>query len=146
MQPRPLTAVIFGAKGQDGQYLAKLLESKSVPVIRAARSSGTAFQGDVADFGFVSDLVRKSLPSHVFHFAADSTTRHDALFANHDAVSTGTLNILESVRLYAPWSRVFLCGSALQFANDGRPINEGNQFEAGSAYAVARIQSAYAAR
>src|SRR5690606_24524349 len=43
-------------------------------------------------------------------------------------------------------TRVFLSGSALQFRNDGAPIREDSAFEASSPYAVARIQSVYAAR
>jgi GDPmannose 4,6-dehydratase len=48
--------------------------------------------------------------------------------------------------LYALNTRVYLSGSALQFKNDGAPIDEANSFEATSAYSVARIQSLYAAR
>jgi GDPmannose 4,6-dehydratase len=68
------------------------------------------------------------------------------LFDNHTAVSTGTLNILEAVRLYSPQTKVFLSGSALQFKNDGSPIDEQTAFEASSAYSVARIHSIYAGR
>ena len=71
---------------------------------------------------------------------------HETLFENHETISTGTLNILESVRRHSPESRVFITGSAVQFENTGRPITETDNFEAKSPYAVARIQSVYAAR
>jgi GDPmannose 4,6-dehydratase len=41
---------------------------------------------------------------------------------------------------------VFITGSAVQFHNAGTPIDEQTPFEASSPYAVARIQSVYAAR
>jgi GDPmannose 4,6-dehydratase len=41
---------------------------------------------------------------------------------------------------------VFLAGSGVQFHNSGQPIDEQTPFEATSPYAVARIQSVYAAR
>jgi len=41
---------------------------------------------------------------------------------------------------------VFLSGSAMQFKNEGLPIDEKTPFEARSPYAVARIQSVYAGR
>ena len=54
--------------------------------------------------------------------------------------------MLESVRLYSPFTKVFISGRALQFRNTGQPISEKAEFEASSPYAVARIQSVYAAR
>jgi GDPmannose 4,6-dehydratase len=86
------------------------------------------------------------MPQYVFHLAANSTTRHDALFENHETISTGTLNIFEAVKRHCPDARVFMAGSGVQFVNTGAPISEKDQFEASSPYSVARIQSVYAAR
>ena len=62
----------------------------------------------------------------IFHLAAISTTRHDAIYENHAAIGTGTINILESVKRWSPGSKVFITGSGLQFINMGsqypRPI------------------------
>jgi GDPmannose 4,6-dehydratase len=41
---------------------------------------------------------------------------------------------------------VFLSGSAMQFKNEGLPINELTPFDASSPYSVSRIHSVYAAR
>ena len=82
----------------------------------------------------------------IFQLAAASTTRHDALFENHETISTGALNVLEAARLHAPSARVLIVGSGVQFANTGAPISERDAFEASSPYAVARIHSVYAAR
>jgi GDPmannose 4,6-dehydratase len=140
-----MTALIFGASGQDGFYLSRLLESEQVEVVPVSRSAGSV-QGDVTDFNLVNDLVQKYRPDYIFHLAANSTTNHEALFENHATISTGTLNILESVKLYSPASKVFISGSALQFKNEGRPIRETDPFEARDAYSVSRIHSVYAAR
>jgi GDPmannose 4,6-dehydratase len=94
----------------------------------------------------VEQLIKKYLPTYVFHVAAYSTTRHDALFENHETISTGTLNILEAVKIHSPETKVFITGSGLQFENRGNPITENDKFEANSPYSVARIQSVYAAR
>lgn len=140
-----MTVIIFGGNCQDGHYLRHLYLEKSVEVLSVSRS-GACIRGDVADAGLVSRLVKAHRPSVIFHLAANSTTRHDALFENHATIATGALNILEAVRRYSPGSKVFLTGSGLQFKNDGQPISERDQFEALSPYAVARIQSSYAAR
>lgn len=140
-----MKAIIFGANGQDGRFMQRLLHSHHIAVTVVSRS-GNYERGDVKDVYFVNERIRSIQADYIFHFAADSTSKHESLFSNHDSISTGTLNILEAVRLYSPHSRVFLSGSALQFRNIGLPINEVTPFEAKSAYAVARIHSVYAAR
>ena len=141
-----MKAVVFGISGQDGYYLTQLLIANGVEVIGVSRSDGDWVKGDVSDLNFVENLLQAQQPHYIFHLAANSTTQHTGLFENHAAISTGTLNLLESVRRYCPKAKVFLSGSAMQFENKGLPIHEETPFEARSPYSVARIQSVYAAR
>jgi GDPmannose 4,6-dehydratase len=141
-----MKAIIFGANGQDGYYLRKIIEKCQMQVIGVSRSIVDGVTGDVADYKFVESLVKHHQPHFIFHFAANSTTKHEALFENHQTISTGTLNILESVFLHSRKTKVFISGSGLQFTNRGFPIDELETFEARDAYSIARIQSAYAAR
>lgn len=142
-----MTVLIFGASGQDGHYLAELLRRKNAELLCVSRSAQTAeIRGSVADWPLVEKLVRVHQPDYILHLAANSTTRHEALFENHETICTGTLNILEAVRLHSPHSKVFLSGSGLQFENPGTPISERTPFAPTSGYAVARIQSTYAGR
>jgi GDPmannose 4,6-dehydratase len=141
-----MKAIIFGIHGQDGYYLNDNLVKNSVQVIGVSRSIGNWIQGDISIRVFVEDLIKKHQPDYIFHLAANSTTNHSALFENHETISTGSLNIMESARLHCPTARIFLAGSAMQFKNNGLPISEQTPFEASSPYSVARIQSAFAAR
>ncbi|MBK9284913.1 MAG: GDP-mannose 4,6-dehydratase [Sphingobacteriaceae bacterium] len=138
--------IIFGINGQDGYYLKTLLNSMDLNVIGVSRSKGDWVQGDVSDYGFVENLIKLNKPSYVFHLAANSTTHHDALWQNHAAISTGTLNILETTRLYSLNTRVFISGSAVQFENSGVSISEKTPFAPINPYAVSRIHSVMAAR
>jgi GDPmannose 4,6-dehydratase len=140
-----MKAVIFGANGQDGFYLRQLLQRNNVETTAVSRS-GKVLTGDVADWSFVENLIKKNKPDYIFHLAANSTTRHEAVFDNHAAISTGAINILEAAYRHSSQSRIFLSGSAVQFANDGTPIDESTPFAAHSAYAVSRIHSVYAGR
>ena len=137
--------IIFGASGQDGHYLIELCKLKGMEPVGVSRS-GNGVKGDVSSYKQVEHLVSEHKPAYVFHVAAKSTTRHDALFENHETISTGTLNILEAVRKHSPGTRVFITGSGVQFENRGLPISENDKFEASSPYSIARIQSVYAAR
>lgn len=139
-----MKAIIFGSSGQDGYYLREACQRQNIEVIPVSRSNDIV--GDVTNYTFVDKLVHKHRPDYIFHLAANSTTRHEALFDNHQTISTGTLNILEATRVHTPLSKVFITGSGVQFKNNGQPISERDEFEASSPYAVARIQSVYAAR
>lgn len=140
-------AVIFGANGQDGIYMTELCYKNNIKPIRVARNSGNAdILNSVANKNFVQELIADVLPDYVFHFAANSTTKYDALFENHETISTGSLNILDAVYRISPKTKVVITGSGVQFKNVGLPISENTPFEAWNAYAIARIQSVYAAR
>ncbi len=140
-----MKAIIFGASGQDGHYLFELCKRKGLEPVGVSRS-GNYVRGDVSSYKQVEQLIKHHLPAYIFHVAANSTTRHSALFENHETISTGALNILEAVKRHHPESKVFLTGSGVQFVNRGLPISETDDFEASSPYSIARIQSVYAAR
>ncbi|HMJ84937.1 MAG TPA: NAD-dependent epimerase/dehydratase family protein, partial [Vicinamibacterales bacterium] len=89
-----MKALIFGANGQDGHYLIETLKSRNVDAVGVSRS-GDWVRGDVGRLADVETLVREHKPHYIFHLAARSTTRHDALFENHETISTGSLNVLE---------------------------------------------------
>ena len=141
---KKLKALIFGISGQDGFYLSSLLKEKGIEVIGSSRTQG--IKGDIGDLFFVEYLIKAYSPDYIFHLAADSSTKHQYLFQNHNSISTGTINILESCRIYSPESRIFLAGSAMQFKNDGSPISESTPFSASSPYSLARIHATYAGR
>jgi len=140
-----MKAIIFGANGQDGFYLTKLLEEKNVEVIAVSRSIGF-LQIDISNFTVVGLLVKDTQPDFIFHLAANSTTKHETLFENHQTIATGTLNILEAVKKFSDHTKVFISGSGLQFLNTDSPIKETDPFVANDAYSISRIQSVYAAR
>ncbi len=138
-------ALIFGAGGQDGFYMSELCRSRGIEPIGVSRNGGH-HESNIVDFKDVEGLIVSQRPDYIFHFAANSTTGHDALFENHEVISTGTMNILEAVRRRRPVAKVFITGSGVQFVNRGEPISELDEFEANSPYSVSRIHSVYAAR
>jgi len=140
-----MNALIFGSNGQDGYYLSKFLLEKKINTIGVSRNNADVV-GSVGDIKLVSDIIKIHKPTYIFHFAANSTTNHEAIWENHDAICTGAINILESVNKYSPSSKVFLSGSGLQFENKEVPLDEDSQFAATSPYTVSRNHSLFAAR
>ena len=141
-----MIALIFGINGQDGYYLNEICKSKAISVIGVSRTNSNWLLGDISDYNFVETLIKEKKPEYIFHLAANSTTRHDAIFENHESISTGTINVLEAAYQHSPKSKIFLSGSAMQFKNDNQAIDENTEFHASSPYSVARIQSVYAGR
>jgi GDPmannose 4,6-dehydratase len=140
------TALIFGAGGQDGHYLAEVCAERGLTAVGCSRSGGRWLTCDVADAATVSTLVRQYQPAFIFQLAANSTTRHDALADNHAAIATGTLIVLEAAHQHAPQARIFLPGSGVMFKNEGQPLSERDEFVAASPYALARIYAVHAGR
>lgn len=140
-----MKAIIFGAGGQDAFFLNLLLKKNQIQTILVSTSNASII-GDVSDYSFVCNLVNLHKPDYIFHLAASSSTNHAFLFKNNSSISNGTINILESVKVNSPSTKVFLSGSAMQFENKGLPINEKTPFKASSHYSVARIHSVYSAR
>lgn len=138
-------ALIFGSNGQDGWYLKKHLEEKKIKAIGISRRNADII-GEVQDKTLVSSLMKRYQPKFVFHLAANSSTSHDAIWENNEAISIGTLNLLEAVKEFSFKTKVFLSGSGLQFENKGFPIKESAPFVATSPYVVSRNHSVYAAR
>ncbi|MFA6176128.1 MAG: GDP-mannose 4,6-dehydratase [Phycisphaerae bacterium] len=140
-----MKALIFGANGQDGYYLSEVCRKRQIEVIGVSRS-GNWLHGDVSCLEIVEGLIRSHQPEMIFHLAATSTTKHDAIYENHSAIGTGTINILESVKRWSPNSKIFITGSGLQFVNNGQPISEADPFDHGSSYVAVRNYSVYLAR
>jgi len=140
-----MRAIIFGANGQDGRYLRDLLLKQKIEVICISRN-GPFVKGDVANFEFVKKIISNVVPDYIFHLAANSSTDHKFIFENYRTICDGTNNILESAKDICPRSKIFIAGSALQFENNGNPINEATAFKPSSAYAAARINSVMVSR
>jgi GDPmannose 4,6-dehydratase len=140
-----MRAIIFGISGQDGYYLSRLLNRENIEVLGVGSPKQP---GDIiiSSYESVGKVVKDYKPDFIFHLAAKSLTQHDFLFQNHEIICTGAINILEAVRNYAPLTKVFISGSALQFRNTGSPISEETEFSADSAYAMSRIHATYTAR
>jgi GDPmannose 4,6-dehydratase len=121
------------------------LNKQGIKVIGISKN-GDFLRVDITSYEQIATLVKEQQPEYIFHLAANSTTRHDALFENHATISTGTFNILEAVKNFSPLTKVFISGSGLQFVNEDKPIKESDSFEARDPYSVSRIHSVYAAR
>jgi len=109
-------ALITGITGQDGLYLAELLESKGYTVFglirgqnnpKAALVQTTApnvrlLAGDLADIPSLLRALEASTPDEVYNLGAISYVAYswDQALLTSDVTGRGVLNLLEAIRLY----------------------------------------------
>lgn len=140
-------AVIFGGGGQDGGFLNSLLLSLGYRVnIFTHRGGEIGPPLDVSEFDRVEVIIQKYRPAIIFHLAAKSSTSHEFVVENHQAIVDGALAVIEAVDRHIPNSKVFLASSALVFKNEGCPIREENELVTDTAYAMARVEALHIAR
>ena len=127
-------ALITGINGQDGSYLAEFLLEKgyevwgtlkrnSITESQTSRISDINVKLEYADMLDMSSLIRVlqlCKPHEIYNLAAQSHVRisfDQPIYTTH-SIATGTLNLLESVRLISPLSKIYQASSSEMFGNN----------------------------
>lgn len=130
-------ALIIGANGQDASYLAELLSSKDYEIYGTIRrnsvpeSQTTRIQklhqenkisllyADLLDRSSIDIAIQSTMPDEIYHLAAQSHVKisFDLPKYTIDVNCGGTINVLESSRLYAPQARIYNAASSEMFGN-----------------------------
>lgn len=139
-------AIIFGANGQDGHFLSKILEKHKFHVIRTSRTGKCCQKVSVEDYSAVKRIIEKNNPSLIFNFAATSSTAHEHIFNHIDTIIKGTVNILEACLRVESKSKIFIAGSGLQFVNNSKRIKKTCRLSHASVYACARNSALFFTR
>ena len=162
-------ALITGITGQDGSYLAELLLGKGYEVhglIRRASTFNTSridhlyvdphspearlflHYGDLSDGSRLVRLLAEIDPDEVYNLAAQSHVRvsFDEPEYTADTTGTGTVRMLEAVRLSGIETRFFQASSSEMYGATPPPQNEGTPFYPRSPYAAAKVFSFWITR
>tara|TARA_R110002167_G_scaffold20002_14_gene73476 strand:- start:599 stop:1573 length:975 start_codon:yes stop_codon:yes gene_type:complete len=131
------TALITGVNGQDGSYLAELLLEKgyevwgilkrnSVAENQTARIPDDVYQklnleyADMLDMSSLIRVLQLCKPDEIYNLAAQSHVRISfdmPIYTTH-SIATGTLNLLEAVRLTCPAAKTYQASSSEMFGNN----------------------------
>lgn len=157
-------ALITGITGQDGSYLAELLLMKGYEVhglIRRASTFNTSridhlyvdphspdarlflHYGDLSDGARLVTLLAELRPDEVYNLAAQSHVRVSFEEPEHtaDTTGTGTIRMLEAVRLSGIKTRFYQASSSELYGATPPPQNETTPFYPRSPYAAAKLYS-----
>ena len=152
------TALITGAGGQDGAYLARLLLEKGYKVTGTLtpgrrESAGisalgiaeriTLLQLDITDVSAVDWAVAEVAPDEVYNLAAQSSVA----LSFEDPICTVRVNalgasaLMEAMRRHAPGARLFQAASGDMFGNISGPRDERTPFDPRSPYAASKLMA-----
>lgn len=155
------TALIFGANGQDGSYLAELLLEKGYKVHGVVRPASTnnreridhifpegkrekfLHYGDISDPWSVAQIIKKVKPDEIYNLAAMSHVGVSWQMPYYSAQvdGLGILNILEAVRLLDLKCKIYQASTSELFA--GReweaPYDEKSSKDPVSPYGTAKL-------
>ena len=157
----PERALIFGVSGQDGAYLAQFLLKKGYEVHGTSRDHEVSSFGNLKALGIKDRVHLRSMDASDFRSVLTTLQAVDAReiynlggqssvgmsFAypveTFNSISTGTINILECLRLLKHPARFYNAGSSEVFGNTPTPADEETPFRPRSPYATAKAAAHY---
>jgi GDPmannose 4,6-dehydratase len=155
-----MKALICGVNGQDGAYLAKLLIGKGYEVWGTSRDVQASNMHNLitlgikdavklvsmapGDFRSVFSAMDKSDPDEVYYLSGQSSVglSFEQPAETLESILSGTLNMLEVLRLRHRNTRFYHAGSSECFGDtSGLPADELTPFKPRSPYAVAKASA-----
>ena len=128
-------ALITGINGQDGSYLTEFLLEKGYVVHGLLKRNSVAenqtarldnvydkiklHYGDLTDMSSLINVIQKVMPDEIYNLAAQSHVRisFDQPIYTSNVTGLGTLNLLESVKLIKPDTKIYQASSSEMFGN-----------------------------
>ncbi|WP_137843844.1 GDP-mannose 4,6-dehydratase [Microbacterium sp. 2FI] len=144
------TALITGITGQDGSYLAELLEHRGYTVHGTVRRhqqvTPTRHLCDLTDTASVDKVVDEVRPDEIYHLGAQTHVGESfkSPIATFDATGAATLRLLEAVRRIAPQARFYQAATSELFGISPAPQSESTPFHPRSPYGVAKLAAYWA--
>lgn len=150
-------ALVTGITGQDGFYISKLLLEKGYEVHGLVRRSSqnnmknleafkdkiTIHYGDLSNEHPISHLIYELQPDEIYNLAAQSDVRisFDIPEYTCDIDFLGVVRLLEAVKRFSKYSRVYIASSSEMFGSSPPPQNEDTPMIPQSPYGVAKHAS-----
>jgi GDPmannose 4,6-dehydratase len=153
---RPPRALVFGVTGQDGSYLARLLNERGFDVHGTSRDHEASRLGNLralgivgsvtihsaapTDFRSVLQIIADVQPVRIYNLSGQSSVGLSFIepLSTYESMISGTLNILESLRFLGSKARFYNAASSESFGNTDSPATEETPFQPRSPYGVAK--------
>lgn len=130
--------LITGANGFVASYLKQLFRPDKV--FLSDISGKGLIQCDISDKKSALDLIEKTHPDEIYHLAAISSPQVKDKVLIESVNVSGTLNLLEGVRKYAPHTKILLVSSGYVYGNCKKPAKEGDLPRPNGLYAKSKLE------
>jgi len=156
----PKTAMICGVSGQDGAYLAQFLDKKGYRVFGTSRDAQMNTFHNLQKLGILSRVKTLSMsstdfrsvyqalvqiqPDEIYNLSGQSSVglSFDQPLETFESINTGTINLLEVIRMIEKPIRFYNASSSECFGDTGDiPADETTPFHPRSPYAVAKASA-----
>ena len=141
-----MKALVFGAGGFVGPYLARELAAHGYEVCGAGRTeSGPAdmpyLRADILDAAQVEGAISKVRPDAIINLAGISSVGRSWAMpqATVEANVIGALNVLEGARKQPGMPKVLLIGSSEEYAPSDKPLSETSPLDANNPYGISKL-------
>lgn len=153
-------ALITGINGQDGSYLAEYLLNEGFEVygtlkrnsivenqtsrLEKIQSDIQLDYADLTDFSSLARIIKNISPDHIYNLGAQSHVKisFDQPIYTTDTIVMGTINLLESIRLFTPNVRFYQASSSEMFGGiDTNSLDENSILNPKSPYAAGKVFS-----
>ena len=152
-------ALIIGINGQDGTYLAEFLSKKKYKICGIINPNSKTkinfklkkiineskikiFDINILNKNLVRKIIRKCQPNEIYYLA--STHELELSYFNMKSIMsvnvTGLINIIETIRIELPFSKIFYASSSNIFSKTKEsPQNEYSSVSPGSLYGISKV-------
>ncbi len=142
-------ALIFGADGFVGRYLARELMNHEYDVYGCSRGTkkldGTAYCSyyfcDILDYDRVKTVILEVNPDIIINLAGISNVGLSWRIPQRviEVNVCGGINILEVIRQYCPETRLLLIGSSEEYARSKEPLVETDGLSPNNPYGISKL-------
>jgi GDPmannose 4,6-dehydratase len=156
-EPKPKTALVCGASGQDGAWLSKLLLERGYRVVGTSRDAAMAsfanldrlairervkmISASLNDFRSIIRVLLEVEPDEIYNLSGQTSVglSFEQPAEALESIAFGTLNLLEAVRMLRRPVRLYNASSSECFGDvEGAPADETTPFRPRSPYGVAK--------
>lgn len=140
--------LIIGAGGFVGSYLIKEFQKDNYEVIACDINKKENFDDSIKYFDIdilnkklVDEIISETKPNYLINLAAISSVGLSWFIPGKtiEVNVVGTLNILDSIKEYAPNCKVLIIGSSEEYENKDVPLKENDMVNANSPYGISKV-------
>lgn len=154
-----MKALITGINGQDGAYLAKLLQDKGYDVIGIMRKKEETYNlsytgakprfyyGDISESEFINYVVWAEKPDEIYNLAAQSHVGYsfNSPITTMNVNYGGLVNIINAVKRFHPKAKIYQAGTSEMFGYAAKnKQDEDTPFNPMSPYAISKVAAHWA--